>query len=76
MLNHLVECDEIEHAEDEVVMERVPEFSQLDLGETIVSARQITDVEYLDLFDVDNDYLSRWTDEEKRRMIHKIDYEA
>jgi len=26
------------------------------------------------LFDEDNHYLSRWTDDEKRKYINKIDY--
>ena len=65
----------MEHAADDVVMERIQdEFSQLHLGEVITSSREIDRVEYLRLFDEDNDYLKNWTTEQKFKMIHSIDY--
>lgn len=75
-MRYVVECDEVEHAADEVVMERVKdEFSQLHLGEVITSTREIDRGEYLRLFDQDNDYLKDWEPDQKFRMIHCIDYE-
>ena len=50
---------------DTVCMEEAKEFSQLSLGETIVSHRVISKDEVLKLSDIDNDYCSSWTDEEK-----------
>jgi hypothetical protein len=75
-MRYVVECDEVEHAADEVCMERVEdEFSQYHLGEVITSTREINRAEYLQLFDQDNDYLRSWEPEQKFRMIHSIDYE-
>ena len=74
-MRYVIECDEVGHAADTVAMnEMQDEFSQLHLGETITSSREISQAEYLQLFDQDNDYLSSWTDEEKMRLIHRIDY--
>ena len=74
-MRYVVECDEVEHAADDVVMERIQdEFSQLHLGEVITSSREIDRVEYLRLFDEDNAYLKDWTTEQKFKMIHSIDY--
>jgi hypothetical protein len=75
-MRYVVECDALEHAADEVCMERVEdEFSQLHLGEVITSTREISSEEYLRLFDQDNEYLRNWTAEQKFKMIHSIDYE-
>jgi hypothetical protein len=75
-MRYVVECDEVEHAADEVCMERVKdEFSQHHLGEVITSTREISSEEYLRLFDQDNEYLRNWTSEQKFKMIHSIDYE-
>jgi hypothetical protein len=75
-MRYVVECDEVEHAADEVVMERVTnELSQLHLGEVITSTREINTEEYLRMFDEDNDYLRSWPLEKKLEMIHSIDYE-
>jgi hypothetical protein len=50
---------------DTVSMEEAKEFSQLSLGETIVSHRIVTKDEVLKLSDMDNSYCSAWTDAEK-----------
>jgi hypothetical protein len=44
------------------------------VDECITSTRKISEKEYLELFDADNDYLKSWTDEEKMRFINRIDY--
>lgn len=66
------------HALDEVVMNSdnpdFHEFSQKHLGSVIVSNRDITKQEYLEIFDDDNDYLRSWSDEQKYSVINKIDY--
>lgn len=75
-MRYVIECDEVGHAADTVAMnEMQEEFSQLHLGETITSSREITKDEYLRLFNEDNDYLNSWTDEEKMRLIYRIDYD-
>ena len=75
---YVVECKEEEHAADEVVMckelESFEEFSQQHLDEIITSTRTITEQEYLELFDRDNDYMAKWDVEQKKRFINKIDY--
>ena len=74
-MNYVVECNNEEHALDTVSMEEVQqEFSQLHLGETIISSREISDEEYLELFDKENSYLTSWSDEQKFQFVHKVDY--
>jgi len=74
---YVVEAKEEDHACDEVVCndDNLKEFSQFHVDENIVSVRAIDDIEYLDLFDKDNDYLRSWSDEEKRKFINVIDYD-
>ena len=50
---------------DTVTMEEAKEFSQLSLGETLISSRVVTKEEVLRLCDEDNDCCQSWTDEEK-----------
>jgi hypothetical protein len=70
--------DNIEHACDEVVWREhdlgFKEFSQNHLGSVIVSHREISEQEYIKTFDEDNDYLSSWTEEQKKTLINVIDY--
>lgn len=61
------------YALDTVTCEEATEVSQLFLGETIVSHREITDAEYLDMFDEDNEYLAAWTDEKKMEYVTRIE---
>lgn len=75
---YVVECNEEEHAADEVVMckerEDFEEFSQEHIDEVVTSTRTITKEEYLKLFDKDNDYLAGWDEQQKLRFINKINY--
>ena len=71
-IRYVIDTDNIEWAEDTVVMEEAKEFSQLHLGEQIVSSRVITKEEYLTLFDEDNEYLSEWEDDMKLRSVTEI----
>jgi hypothetical protein len=57
--------DNPEWATDTVAMNEAEEFSQYDLGETIISHRIVTKDEVLRLCDKDNDYCKSWTDEKK-----------
>lgn len=52
----------------------IKEFSQLHIGEDVSHSREISDEEYMELFNEDNEYFSRWTDELKLSLINKIDY--
>lgn len=75
-MRYVVECNEVDHATEVVKLEELQdEFSQLHLGEMITSTREISREEYLKLFNEDNDYLRGWTDEEKFKLVHKIDYD-
>jgi len=75
---YVVECNEEEHAADEVVCrlgnDDFEEFSQHHVDESISSTRVITEHEYMELFDKDNHYLAKWDVEQKKRFINKIDY--
>lgn len=64
-----VPAGKAEWALDTVVMEEAKEFSQLHLGETIVSHRVVTQEEALAICDIDNDYLKSWTDEMKIKNL-------
>jgi len=76
-MRYVIEAKEAEHAGDEVVMrpDQIKEFSQHHVDENILSIRELSRIDYLDLFDIDNNYLSSWSEEEKLRFINKIDYE-
>lgn len=74
--------DNIDHALDEVVCKEFEgpdifkEFSQKALEPTVIlSHREITEEEYLKMFDEDNDYLKKWSKEQKLNFINKINYE-
>lgn len=54
-----------EWALDTVTMEEAAEFSQLHLGEQIISRRVMTEDEVVALCDVDNSYCSTWDREKK-----------
>ena len=72
--SYVIRCENEEHASDTVVMEEAEEFSQEWLGETISRVREITEDDYLVLFDKDNDYLKNWNNEQKKQFIHTVDY--
>ena len=75
---YVVECNEEEHAADEVVCrlgnDDFEEFSQHHVDESISSTRVINEQEYMELFDKDNHYLAKWDIEQKKRFINKINY--
>ena len=62
-------CTTTQWAEDTVTSEEMQEFSQLWLGETITSSREVTQEEILKLCDVDNDYCKTWSDEQKLKVF-------
>jgi hypothetical protein len=71
-MRYVIDTDNDDWAGDTVVMEEAREFSQLHLGEQIVSIRTINREEYLRLFDDDNEYLSDWPDEQKLEFITEV----
>ena len=75
-MRYVIECENEDDAKDIVTFKEAEEFSQLHLDETITSTRVIDDAEYLRLFDVDNDYLKAWPEEQKFKYVHKVDYDA
>ena len=64
-------------AADTVVMNEAKEFSQEHIGEQIVSQRDLTREEVLELCDVDNNYCKAWTEEQKINtfVTQRKDYE-
>jgi hypothetical protein len=60
-----------EWALDTVTTEEAKELSQHFLGEQIVSDRVITESEYLEIFDRDNQYLENWSKDKKLNFITK-----
>lgn len=78
-IRYVVECKEEEHALDAVTMhttggEILSEFSQQHLDEVISSSREISKIEYIDLFDKDNEYLKSWEDTQKLQYMNIVDY--
>jgi hypothetical protein len=68
-------CTAEQWAADTVTSEEMKEFSQLYLGETILSAREISQEEIIPLCDQDNDYLKTWTEEQKMSLVTPIGYQ-
>lgn len=63
-----------EYALDTVTMEKAKEFSQLHLGETIVSHRVLSEDEAVAQAYVDNDYLGVWTEDQiKENLFTYVD---
>ena len=58
-------CTAGQWAEDTVTCEDMREFSQHWVGESILSSREISRDETLALCDIDNDYCSSWSDDQK-----------
>jgi len=58
-------CSATTWAEDTVTCGEMKEFSQLHLGETIISSRDVSEEEILALCDLDNSYCSMWSDAQK-----------
>ena len=67
----------IEYALDDVTAyatgfeNELTEFAQNHVGEDIFSYREISEEEYLKIFDKENDYLSDWDDNQKKQYIYK-----
>ena len=79
-LNPDLPVDSVEWANDTVSLEECEEFSQEHMGEYIVDTVEMNEGDMLDLFDKDNEYLSKWTKDQKiesvRKVIVKKDKEA
>lgn len=67
----------IEYALDDVAAyatgfeNELTEFAQNHIAEDTFSHREITEDEYLKIFDKENDYLKEWTAEQKKQYIYK-----
>ena len=57
--------DPNEYALDTVACDEATEFSQEYLGEHIISHRQITEDEFIEICDEDNSYLKSWDRQKK-----------
>ena len=64
-----VDAEYPEYALDDVAMERYKEFSQVHLGEVIVSHRVVGVDEVLAICDEDNAYVKSWSDEKKLQVF-------
>ena len=77
-MRYVIEAREAEHASDEFIMEvgkeDFKEFSQHHMDEVIVSTRELSATDYMELFDKDNDYLKSWPVSKKMEFINSIDY--
>ena len=73
--SYVVRCKDEVHAADTVTLNEADEWSQEWLGETVSRVREISEEEYITLFDKDNDYLKDWDVEKKKSLIHTVDYD-
>ena len=73
-IRYVIECDSAEHAKDTVTMNEAEEMSQEHIDESIIGCREIDDTEYLRVFNEDNEYLQGWSDEQKFKFVHKVEY--
>jgi len=73
--SYVIRCKSGEHAADTVVLEEAEEFSQEWLGESVARVQEISEEEYLKVFDQDNGYLVSWDSEKKKSLIHTVDYD-
>lgn len=73
-MRYVVDAKCADYAKDVVVMKEddLKEFSQLHLDEVISDAREITDEEYLVLFDRDNPYAAVWPTDRKFEQVNII----
>jgi hypothetical protein len=62
-------CSAETWASDTVVSEEAKEFSQMWLGETIFSTREIPQEEIIAMVDKENDYCKSWSDEQKMKTF-------
>ena len=70
-LNFEVPVASVEWANDIVSLEECEEFSQEHMGEYIVDTVEMNEGDMLDLFDKDNEYLSKWTKDQKIKSVRK-----
>jgi hypothetical protein len=74
-VRYVVECKSEEHAMDSVVChEPKQKISQTHLDEPIVSTRELSQAEYIRLFDLENPFQSHLSDADKLTYIHKVQY--
>ena len=77
---YYVRAKEATHAMDEVVCnienhsDSWVEGSQYHVGENIANCIEVTEEEFLQLFNKENEYLKNWKVEQKFGMINVIDY--
>lgn len=73
-LRYCVDADNIvdakQYAKDMLDSTEITEFSQLHVSEDIISEKEITSEEYLQMFNEDNAYLKSWTDIQKKGLIN------
>jgi hypothetical protein len=70
-------CTAEQWAMDTVTCEEMKEFSQLYLGETIFSTREIAKEDIIPMCDADNDYCKSWDAEHKfKTFVTPIGYKG
>ena len=76
---YYVRAKEASHAEDEVICNLDnPDFiegSQKHIDESISNTIEVTEEEFIRIFDQENDYLQSWNKEQKLDMINAINYD-
>ena len=75
-IRYVVRAKSEQDANDEVILAKeIKEFSQKHIDESVWDTKEISEKEYIDLFNKDNDYLISWKKDAKMALINVIDYE-
>ena len=70
-LNTEKQVNGIEWANDTVINDKCEEFSQEYMGEYITDTVEMNEEDMLELFDKDNEYLGKWSKDQKIAMVRK-----
>ena len=70
-MRYVIRATSQENAINEVAnAEEIKEFSQKHIDESIWDTKELSEKEYLELFDKDNDYLKSWKKDAKMMLIN------
>ena len=76
-LKYVIRAKSLEHAYDSVVCDAPNDISQQHLDEIIFSGKEISEQEYLEMYQIDKNmnYMNSWSDDKKLEQIHEINYD-
>jgi hypothetical protein len=70
--SYAIRAESREAAEEAVNLDSVEEFAQRHFGHNTVSSREVTEAEYLRVFDDESPYLKSWSTDKKMACIEEL----